>query len=565
MPDPMSSISAPQIIPIYDLIDRVASGELRIPRFQRPYVWSPEDMIELFDSIFNGYPIGSLLIWETSLQDASSLEKLGPINLPTEARSTTSYVVDGHQRLATLVGVLSLPADFPSETMSEWRWWIGYDLENEEFVHFKRRSGESNSAIVPLRRVIQTVDFARLTRDLATNLPDDKLDTYLERADRLNRKLRDYQVPATVMKSASLDDAVNIFARVNQRGRDMTADQMVSALSFRDKTEGAFNLSDSIDGILQDLSTVGFGETERKTVLQSVLFAAGLNFTKPAYEKIVNRDSHESLRPAAEGAHKALLSSARFLHDEVGLKSDRLLPYASQLSMLSFYMLSLDPNSQIAGTQDADQLKKWFWTTSFNGWYAGANTTDLRKAAGRMKSLAEGSLDGRGFDAFFADRPLRPLPKAFDRRSARIRASLAVQLLEQHPIDPRNGEALDGFAILRDPETRDIPYFFYGLPSPWGSRPANRVILPRDCGRRVRDLFLDAVPNNELLASHFITKTALEALSSGDEYSFLSLREDEIMRVENDFLNRVGIGSIPPENGEQRRNHSDDIVNDVSS
>lgn len=565
MPDPMSSISAPQIIPIYELIDRVASGELRIPRFQRPYVWSPEDMIELFDSIFNGYPIGSLLIWETSLQDVSSLENLGPINLPTEVRPTTSYVVDGHQRLATLVGVLSLPANYPSETMSEWRWWIGYDLENEEFVHFKRRSGETNPAIVPLRRVIQTVDFARLTRDLATNLPEDKLDTYLERADRLNRKLRDYQVPATVMKSASLDDAVNIFARVNQRGRDMTADQMVSALSFRDKTEGAFNLSDSIDATLQDLSTFGFGETERKTVLQSVLFAAGLNFTRPAYAKLVNRDSHESLRPAAEEAHEALLSSARFLHDEIGLKSDRLLPYASQLSMLSFYMLSLDPSSQIVTPQNADQLKKWFWTTSFNGWYAGANTTDLRKAAERMKYLAEGSLDSIEFGSFFADRPLRPLPKAFDRRSARIRASLAVQLLERHPIDPRNGEALNGFDVLRDPETRDIPYFFYGLPSPLGSRPANRVILPRDCGRSVREIFLDAVSNEELLASHFITETALAALNSDDADTFLRLREDEIKRVENDFLNRISIDSVPAENGEQRPNHSDDVVNDVSS
>lgn len=565
MPDLMSSISAPQIIPIYELIDRVASGELRIPRFQRPYVWSPEDMIELFDSIFNGYPIGSLLIWETSLQDVSSLEKLGPINLPTEVRSTTSYVVDGHQRLATLVGVLSLPADFPSETMSEWRWWIGYDLENEEFVHFKRRSEGSNPTIVPLRRVIQTVDFARLTRDLATNLPDDKLDTYLERADRLNRKLRDYQVPATVMKSASLDDAVNIFARVNQRGRDMTADQMVSALSFRDETEGAFNLSDSIDAILQDLSTFGFGETERKTVLQSVLFAAGLDFTKPTYEKLVSRDSHETLRPAVEGAHKALISSARFLHDEIGLKSDRLLPYASQLSMLSFYTLSLDPNSQIAATQSADQLKKWFWTTSFNGWYAGANTTDLRKAAERMKFLAVGSLDCEQFDAFFADRPLRPLPKAFDRRSARIRASLAVQLLERHPVDPRNGETLNGFDILRDPETRDIPYFFYGLASPLGSRPANRIILPRDCGRSVRDLFLDAASNEELLASHFITETALMALISDDAIEFINLREDEITRVENDFLNRVGIGSISANNGNQIWNHSDEIVNDISS
>ncbi|UWQ35780.1 DUF262 domain-containing protein [Leisingera aquaemixtae] len=565
MPDPMSSISAPQIIPIYDLIDRVASGELRIPRFQRPYVWSPEDMIELFDSIFNGYPIGSLLIWETSLQDVSSLESLGPIELPTDVRTTTSYVVDGHQRLATLVGVLSLPVDYPSETMSEWRWWIGYDLENEEFVHFKRRPAGSSSSVVPLRRVIQTVDFARLTRDLATNLPEDKLDTYLERADRLNRKLRDYQVPATVMKSASLDDAVNIFARVNQRGRDMTADQMVSALSFRDRSEGAFNLADSIDTTLQELSAFGFGGTERKTVLQSVLFAAGLNFTRPAYEKLVNRNSHQSLRPAADNARAALVSSARFLNEKIGLKSDRLLPYASQFSMLSFFMLSLDSNSGSAAAENAGQLIKWFWTTSFNGWFAGANTTDLRKAAERMKFLAEGSIDNDSFTEFFADRPIRSLPKAFDRRSARIRASLAVQLLSQHPIDPRSGETLDGFEILRDPETRDIPYFFYGVPSPLGSHPANRVILPSDCGRNVRDLFLNEASNEALLKSHFVSEKALAALASDDANNFLSAREEEIKAIERTFLESVGLRALLSGNEGKVQSDSDGAVNDVMS
>ena len=200
MSDPASSIASPQTIAIYDLIDRVSAGELKIPRFQRPYVWSPEDMIELFDSIFHGYPIGSLLIWETELPDISSLDQLGPLKLQGASRASSSYVVDGHQRLATLVGVLDLPADYPSEAMSDWRWWIGYDLEDQEFLHFKRKSGPEKVSIVPLRRVIKTQEFAKLTRDLAKSLPDDKLDEYLDRADYLQRKLRDYKIPATVMK-----------------------------------------------------------------------------------------------------------------------------------------------------------------------------------------------------------------------------------------------------------------------------------------------------------------------------------------------------------------------------
>jgi hypothetical protein len=89
----------------------------------------------------------------------------------------------------------------------------------------------------------------------------------------------------TVMRSANLDDAVTIFARVNQRGRDMTPDQMVSALTFRDKSEGDFDLATSIDDILDDLREVGFGDLQRRIVLQIILVIAGLDFTRPSCEK----------------------------------------------------------------------------------------------------------------------------------------------------------------------------------------------------------------------------------------------------------------------------------------
>ncbi|MEN2980942.1 DUF262 domain-containing protein [Tistrella bauzanensis] len=538
------SKTTPQIIPVYDLIDKASSGEIRIPRFQRPYVWTPDDMIQLFDSIYHGYPIGSLLIWETDRDDISSLQKIGPIDRRSSSVRSASYVVDGHQRLATLVGVLALPDTHPSETIDDWRWWIGYDLEREEFVHFKKKSSQAESHIIPLNKVIKTVDFARLTRSLASKISDEKIDLYLDRADQLNRKIRDYSIPATVMKSTSMDDAVNIFARVNQRGRDMTPDQMVSALSFREQTEGAFDLSIEIDKIIDELSQYGFGNTERKSILQAILYAADLNFTKPAYERIVDRNSASKLDPAAKLAMSSLISAAKFLQEEVGLKSGRLLPYASQLIMISFYFQERT-RAGLDGNRPASLLKKWFWITSFNGWFAGANTTDLRRSAEKIRDIASfDSEDDASFFEFFSDRPLRNMPRSFDRRSARIRASLVVQILSREQIDPKTRRNFDAFSVFEDEVARDIPYFFPNAIPAHVSDPANRVILPRGYGRRARTMFID-IPDSDqerICKSHFIEGNAITALRDGNVSLFLEERARTIKKVEDEFLFSVGVG-----------------------
>ncbi|MFB6188090.1 MAG: DUF262 domain-containing protein, partial [Halobacteriaceae archaeon] len=45
-------------------MDRMSSGEYRIPEFQREYVWSKSDVTSLFDSVYNSYPIGSFFVWK---------------------------------------------------------------------------------------------------------------------------------------------------------------------------------------------------------------------------------------------------------------------------------------------------------------------------------------------------------------------------------------------------------------------------------------------------------------------------------------------------------------------
>lgn len=543
-----ATTARPEIIAVNDLLEGVISGAIRIPRFQRPYVWGPDDMIQLFDSVLRGYPIGSLLIWQTDREDITSLETVGPIKLPERGPPTRQYVVDGHQRLATLLGVLMLPENYPRNRRDDWRWWIAYDLLAEQFVHVKQPGAAIPIHQLPLRSVLRTVEFARRTREMLSSpdLPESEVEELVDRADHVQNRVREYRVPMTVMRSGSLDDAVTIFARINQRGREITSDQMVSALTFRDKGEGDFNLAGEIDRILGGLREYGFSDLERRTVLQVILASAGLDFTRPTYDKIVDRSSYDKMRPAVKRATSALEDSIKFLNDSIGLGTSRLLPYASIIVMLSIYFEVSVASGRTCTVADEIFLKKWFWATSFNGWFAGANTTEIRRAGEAMRSLARrGHEYEQEFLTFFLDRPIRAFPETFDRRSARVRASLLVQILDGCPRHPRTGEVFNGSAVFADSATRDIPYFFPNQRRPRVSNPANRVILPGGYPRNARSIFAELdihEPGDSLtLASHFIDDQAYNALLSDDFETFISRREANILAAEQKFLESYGL------------------------
>jgi uncharacterized protein with ParB-like and HNH nuclease domain len=44
------------------LMNDIENGRVRLPPFQREFVWSPGKVIDLVDSLYKGYPIGSFFI-----------------------------------------------------------------------------------------------------------------------------------------------------------------------------------------------------------------------------------------------------------------------------------------------------------------------------------------------------------------------------------------------------------------------------------------------------------------------------------------------------------------------
>ena len=79
-------------------------GDIKLPKFQRPFVWNKEDILKLLDSVYKGYPIGSILLWLTN-QKLANERRIGDLEIGDRSEEyPTNYLLDGQQRLSSLCG-----------------------------------------------------------------------------------------------------------------------------------------------------------------------------------------------------------------------------------------------------------------------------------------------------------------------------------------------------------------------------------------------------------------------------------------------------------------------------
>src|SRR3990167_4603253 len=88
------------------LMDDISSGRLKIPQFQREFVWEIKKSASLLDSIVKGYPVGSFIFWKTR-ERLRSVKNIGNLNLPEPTQGDyVDFVLDGQQRITSLFAAL---------------------------------------------------------------------------------------------------------------------------------------------------------------------------------------------------------------------------------------------------------------------------------------------------------------------------------------------------------------------------------------------------------------------------------------------------------------------------
>jgi uncharacterized protein with ParB-like and HNH nuclease domain len=197
---------------IDDLLKIVRTGKIIISFFRhRNFVWDKKDISDLFDSIYRGYPVGSLLFWKRKMDIPDNKIKIGPLEFTIEESGEVDAVVDGQQRLTSLAGVLFLKhATVSKEEENQWN--LYFDLKKESFV-FPQKKETPPSHWLPMSIVADTLDYLKWLRSLNEN-PE-----LIETADNVAKAIREYKIPVYRVDSDETE-VREIFERLNYRRSD---------------------------------------------------------------------------------------------------------------------------------------------------------------------------------------------------------------------------------------------------------------------------------------------------------------------------------------------------------
>jgi hypothetical protein len=487
----------PEILRLEELALQVKAGDIKLPRFQRPFVWKRADMLKLLDSIYKGYPIGSLLLWHSSQRLKSERSIAGLTVDDQRPLYPTNYLLDGQQRLTTLCGAL-----FWSGDSEESIWNIHFDLDNETFVHPK--SGDS-TGLFPLNRLIGTSDFIRQCMRFEHHA---KRETYVERAERLLRSIKDYKVAVVKIGDMSLEEVAPIFERINSTGRKLTMVDLMMAATWSSQ----FDLAEEISRIRRECKSIGFGDIPDPVVLRSIAAAADLGINKEDIQKLRALKA-EALGEAAERSGRALQLACKFLLDRTPVSEFNLMPYALQLTHLAeiFRVLPHPSDAQLS------EMAAWFWLTSATQYFSGASTGQNSQDLARTRAFAKGIRTKLADDA---EADISGL--LFDKFNLRNASSttFTLLLLNRHPKQNLLGQDIvEGSLVARQASA----YASFG-PSSLRAVNISRVVNP------YRSKFTGIPFSGVKLAEHLLTDACLEATKSDDARAFIDARADVIAK-----------------------------------
>ncbi|MCB5911285.1 DUF262 domain-containing protein [Streptomyces pinistramenti] len=536
----------PEVQFLEQVLQWISTGELRVPKFQRPFLWRPEQMLQLFDSMERGYPVGSLLIWEPSMPLAS-LDSIGGRGIPSAPEGgKVAYVLDGHQRLSTLFGVLHRLAAAPRSTRQEdWMWWVYRPLDRADHDGSRYRHWKSGDKVpdnyLPMRSVLRTLDFLEYARQLSDTYSRSEADRLTEESERIAQRVKNYKVSVVRMQGGTLQQAVEVFSRINSSGQKMRPDQMVSALTYG--TTGPETLSDKMEEIQGRIAASGFGDIPIMTIFQTVLALSGEEDVQNPSWEMMARKVQGQLLGAVEKTDHTLQEVVDFLRVEAHVPLARLVPYNIQIMLLAvFFHFS----GQVEEGRRS-KLRDWFWITSLAGTFAGANTTQVRKFIEEMKAFAE----GRGELSYSGERA-RAFPERFDLRSARVRAYLLWDLQNFPERKNLDGELINVVDQLATAHRETYRHIITQSGVPGASSPANRIVMATPPGISIRQALIRLAEEGatDILDSHGVSPSSVEYLKDDEYADFIAARQHEVASREKAFIESLGIQSSEQEFGE---------------
>lgn len=513
----MSVAPKPEVLYLPAIFREISNGNTRVPAFQRGFVWRPKQVLELLESVYKYYPIGSLLFWHADIKEMQTdMSEDVPFPHPP-VKGNVDFVLDGMQRISSLYGAFHLRANVTEQNDP---FSVVFDLQVKQFRHSTERSPTS----IDLRVLFAPRQLLAEQGRLGTLENGDAL---VEATIDLQRAFQEYLVPVVRIGNRTATEVVEIFERVNSTGTRLSAVDFMRALTWSSE----FDLSSALAELRDAEADNGF-EIPLDTIAKVLALKVGVIPTAGELLKLKQKSSADLLKATA-ATRDAIRHACNYLTEHLGILCYDYVPYEGQFLVLASAAASSDTMP--------GWLAQWFWTTGLSEALQGRPDYTVAKAASDVGAKPEEAL----FEYFSLTED------ALRTRTVRKGAALSMTMIAALATAPScsifTGNVIPPEQFMGEYENRFLGTVFSkgeltGVvePGPRGDKLIANIVLlelterrPMPRPQKVREAILKLASREDglrALQTQCISAECVDRLSRGDVGGFLRGRASELMK-----------------------------------
>ena len=369
------NLPEPQTRTFAGLVVEIEKGQIKIPQFQRDFVWTMQRSAGLVDSIIKGYPIGTFIFWRTK-ERLRSVNNLGKQVLPKpEQGELVDYVLDGQQRLtslfASLRGVIITREDGKEDDFS--KIFIDLNAEDSDQIVITDIEGKDVRSLISIVKLL--TGGLKFLGTYSVHYHD-KLDTYKQRIEA-------YQYSIILVKDAPIDIATEIFTRINVGGKPLSLFEIMAAKTF--DHEKNFDLSEKFQELIDNLKPFNYETISDATVLQTV----SMILSKECKRQVILKLNKDEFIGIWEQIMDSIKRTVGYFKDSYRIPVSQLLPYNALVVAFSYFFF----HHRDKPTGDKQKyLEDFFWRCSLSGRYSSAVESKLAQDVKRIDQILAGEL-----------------------------------------------------------------------------------------------------------------------------------------------------------------------------
>jgi hypothetical protein len=426
------------------LIDEIETGEIGLPDIQRPFVWNATKVRNLFDSMYQGFPVGYLLFWSNA-----GVTGARQIGAGTKQSPPRLLIVDGQQRLTSLYAVMR-GVDVLTEDYKSVRIRIAFRPRDGHFAVADAAIAKDPEFIGDItelwttsaRRAFEDAFLARLsaTRDVS----DHERERLFAATDRLHG-LVGYAFTAMELSSQVDEEQVaEVFVRINSQGVKLNQDDFILTLMSVFWEDGRKQL-ESFSRASRTPSTriaSPFNHFIQPDPGQLLRVAVALGFRRGALRAVYSllrgrdmatgqfspeqRDEQFAILKEAQESTLDLTNWHEFLKVLIraGFRSSRMITSNNAvLYAYAFYLLGRRDH-RVESYRLRQVVARWFFMATLTGRYTSSPESRVEQDLGRLPRECDPDAFVAALDAI-VDQTLTPdfweiaLPNALATSSAR--------------------------------------------------------------------------------------------------------------------------------------------------